>query len=96
MKSSGFDQSDLISFNFREKSHWVPKGQKLYFTVPQTDTGGLVEKTKVIGRRMIKELGTKARRNLWEMPCHASGRSKSLFSSCLSKTQVPAKPKGNV
>ena len=44
-------------------------GQNSYFTVPQTDTGGLVEKTKAIGRKMFKELGKKARRNLWEMPC---------------------------
>ena len=34
-----------------------------------TDTGGLVENTKAIGRRMFKELGKKAGRNLWEMPC---------------------------
>jgi len=64
-----------------------------------TDTGGLVEKTKVIERRWIKELGTKARRNLWEMPClrcKSGGRSESVLSDCLSKTQVSAKPKGNV
>ena len=29
------------------------------------------ESTKAIGRRMFKELGKKARRNLWEMPCLA-------------------------
>ena len=69
-----------------------------YFTVPHTDTGGLVEKTKAIGRKMFKELGTKAGRNLWEMPCHESyrGHSKRILSDCLSKTQVPAKPKGKV
>lgn len=44
-------------------------GKNSYFTVPQTDTGGLVEKTKAIERKMFKELGKKARRNLWEMPC---------------------------
>lgn len=44
------------------------RGKNVCFTVPQTDTGGLVEKTKAIGRKMIKELGTKAGRNLWEMP----------------------------
>ena len=38
-----------------------------------TDTGGLVEKTKVIERKRIKELGNTARRNLWEMPCPAIG-----------------------
>ncbi len=31
----------------------------------------MVEKTKAIGRKMFKELGKKARRNLWEMPCPA-------------------------
>ncbi len=36
-----------------------------------TDTGGLVEYTKAIGRKIVKELGKKARRNLWEMPCPA-------------------------
>ena len=41
----------------------------IYATVPQTDTGGLVEKTKANGRVFVKELGKKARRNLWEMPC---------------------------
>jgi len=45
------------------------EGQNSYFTVPYTDTGGLVEKTKAIGRKMVKELGKKSRRNLWEMPC---------------------------
>ena len=37
-------------------------------SVPYTDTGGLVEKTKAIERKMFKELGKKAGRNLWEMP----------------------------
>jgi hypothetical protein len=47
---------------------------------------------------MIKELGKKAGRNLWEMPCLAEmrGYNKRLLSDCLSKTQVPAKPKGKV
>ena len=34
-----------------------------------TDTGGLVENTKAIGRRMIKEFGKKAGRKLCKMPC---------------------------
>ena len=68
-----------------------------YFTVPYTDTGGLVEKTKAIGRRMVKELGKKAGRNLWEMPYHVHhGHSKRVLSDCLSKTQVPAKAKADV
>jgi hypothetical protein len=75
----------------------LPQGsQKSSSTVPQTDTGGQVEKTKTIGRKRIKELGKKTRRKLCKMPSHASGRSESLFSDCLSKTQVPAKPKGKV
>ncbi len=65
---------DSSVFNFQEKSHWIPRaieGKNVYITVPQTDTGGQVEKTKTIGRRMIKELGKKTGRNLWEMPCLA-------------------------
>ena len=45
----------------------------LFYTVPQTDTGGLVEYTKAYGITMVKELGKKAGRNLWEMPCPAFG-----------------------
>ena len=65
-------RGNLIAFSFRENPHCVvPQGMtNSYFTVPHTDTGGLVEKTKAIGRKMFKELGTKAGRNLWEMPCH--------------------------
>ena len=40
----------------------------IYFSVPQTDTGGLVENTKAIGRKQFKELGKTIGRNLWEMP----------------------------
>ena len=43
--------------------------EKLKVSVPQTDTGGLVEYTKAIGRKRFKELGKTAGRNLWEMPC---------------------------
>ena len=63
---------NLVAFSFQEKHHWVNPERELtnsYFSVPQTDTGGLVEKTKAIERKMFKELGKKARRNLWEMPC---------------------------
>ena len=42
--------------------------KNVYFTVPTSDTGGLVEKTKANGRKMVKELGNKAGRNLLEMP----------------------------
>jgi hypothetical protein len=62
--------NNMIAFSFRETPHCVRRKarQNVYFTVPHTDTGGLVEQTKVIGRKMVKELGKKARRNLWEMP----------------------------
>ena len=42
-------------------------------SVPQTDTGRLVEYTKAIGRKQFKELGKTAGRNLWEMPYPAFG-----------------------
>ena len=42
--------------------------EELTISVPQTDTGGLVEYTKANGRKRFQELGNTARRNLWEMP----------------------------
>jgi hypothetical protein len=70
----------------------------LDISVPQTDTGGLVENTKAIGRKWFKELGKIAGRNLWEMPCldTTSGPQQKTLTGCLTKTQVSAKPKGNV
>ena len=58
-------------FSVQEKSHRGPTqvGPDLKISVPQTDTGGLVENTKAIGRKRFKELGKTAGRNLWEMPC---------------------------
>jgi hypothetical protein len=38
------------------------------FIVPQTDTGGLVEKTKANERTMVKELGKKAGRTFGRWP----------------------------
>ncbi len=38
---------------FQEK----PLSVSLYRTVPQTDTGGLVENTKALERTRVKELG---------------------------------------
>ena len=35
----------------------------------KTDTGGWVEKTKAIGRKMVKELGKLTGRKLCKMPC---------------------------
>ena len=62
--------NELTDFSFREKLHYVARQ---CYIVPYriTDTGGLVEYTKAIGRKIVKELGKKARRNLWEMPCRA-------------------------
>jgi hypothetical protein len=34
-----------------------PRKQPLHQTVPETDTGGLVEHTKALERTMLKELG---------------------------------------
>ena len=66
-------------------------------SVPQTDTGGLVENTKANGRKRFKELGKLAGRNLWEMPYpEQSGSQQKTLTGCLTKTQVSAKPKGNV
>ena len=70
---------------------------KLILTVPQSDTGGQVEYTKVNGRTIFKELGKKARRIFGR--CRASsnrGRSERLSSDCLSKTQGSANLKGEV
>ena len=63
-------QVDIFQFPRKVSLPLLPQGdwENVYITVPQTDTGGLVEKTKANGRQMIKELGNKARRNLWEMP----------------------------
>ena len=54
----------MLHFNLQEKIR--EKCSFLPYRI--TDTGGLVEKTKAIGRKMIKELGNKSGRNLWEMP----------------------------
>ncbi len=42
--------------------------QDLKQAVPQTDTGGLVEKTKASERKRFKELGKQAGRNLGRCP----------------------------
>ena len=66
-------------------------------SVPQTDTGGLVEYTKANGRKWLKELGNSAGRNLREMPFPPQGGiQQKTLTDCLTKTQVSAKPKGNV
>ena len=49
----------ILTNNLQEKvREWVFKK-----AVPQTDTGGLVEKTKAIERKKFKELGKKTTRN---------------------------------
>ena len=70
MESFRAIEDNAIDFSFPETLHYVFARKQSYILPYRiTDTGGLVEKTKVIGRRRFKELGTKARRNLWEMPC---------------------------
>ena len=65
----------------------------IYVTVPQTDTGGLVEKTKANGRVFVKELGKKARRKFAIcLAIRKGGRSESFPSDCLPKTQLSANP----
>ena len=44
-------------------------------TVPQTDTGGLVENTKAIEKTISKELGKTAGRKLCKMPFLPQGRT---------------------
>ena len=92
--------NNSADFSSQEKSHWgADSAPDSNDSVPQTDTGGLVEYTKAIGRKRFKELGKTAGRNLWEMPCQVpSGTWPQLktLTDCLTKTQVSAKPKGNV
>gem|GEM_PF-1622189 len=87
---------------FFKKASLGPKfyeGKNSNLTVPQTDTGGLVEKTKVIERRDFKELGKKTGRKLARCPprsVYMNGVQQKLLADCLTKTQVSAKPKGKV
>ena len=60
-------------------------------SVLKTDTGGLVEYTKANGRTFVKELGKKSRRKFARcLSRRKAGRSESIPSDCLSKTQVSA------
>ena len=66
-------------------------------TVPKTDTGGLDEKSKAIGRRRFKELGKKAGRKISRCPgSNFRPYNKRLLVDCLPKTQVCAKAKAEV
>ena len=68
-KSSFQKKGQLQKFQFPGKaSLFHRKVESLIVSVPQTDTGGLVENTKVIRRKRFKELGKTTGRNLWEMP----------------------------
>ena len=106
MKASYDENSEFIEGNqstlsFREKCRKESafRQQEAVKSVPQTDTGRLVEYTKAIGRKRLKELGKTAGRNLWEMPCQIPAGiwpQRKTLADCLSKTQVSAKPKGNV
>ena len=63
----------------------------IFLAVPQTDTGGEVEKTKAFGRRQFKELGKKAGRKFVRCPApRERGYNKRLLCDCLTKTQVCA------
>ena len=56
-----------------------------------------MEKTKVGEKRMFQEFGKKVTRNFGRWVARRKvGCNKSLLVDCLSKTQVPAKPKGTV
>ena len=89
-----------MQFSVLEKSliGFLSQDKKTFFiSVPQTDTGGLVENTKASGRKQFKELGKTAGRNLWEMPFPPQGGTqRKTLTDCLTKTQVSEKPKGNV
>ena len=64
-------------------------------SVPQTDTGRWEENSKANGRRVVKELG-KITRNLGRRGAPARGPQRIGPGDCLAKTQVSAKPKGEV
>lgn len=51
-----FRPKSIIQEKFLEKHIYV----KVYQSVPQTDTGGKVEKTKANERNMVQELGKTA------------------------------------
>ena len=57
-----------VSFGWRDSASFLgprkSSQSEYYVSVPQTDTGELVEYTKVDERTSLKELGKLARRNL--------------------------------
>ena len=55
-KDCGFGQSQFVVERFPEKYICA----RVYQSVPQTDTGGKVEKTKAHERNMVQELGKTA------------------------------------
>ena len=64
MRSPAFCADNLKDFSLLKKVSLAEKT----IAVPQTDTGGLVEKTKASERRRFKELGKSAGRNLGICP----------------------------
>jgi len=72
MESPKGNQRAILHISFSKKNLIVVfifmMGTTLNVSVPQTDTGRLVENTKAIGRKRFKELGKIAGRNLREMP----------------------------
>ena len=66
-------------------------------TVPQTDTGGLVEYTKASEKTFLKELGNITGRTFGRCPPPIqSGAQLTTPGDCLTKTQVSAKSKDEV
>ena len=85
MESSLATGDDLNPFSFQEKPHYGRRKtcQNAYFSVPQTDTGGRVEYTQVIGLTTVKELGNRNVRNFGirtAQPIHALEKPNEVFS----------------
>jgi len=64
MALRSFVRSGVERFQLSRKD----SSRGLNLTVPQTDTGGLVENTKAIEKTISKELGKTAGRKLCKMP----------------------------
>ena len=65
-------------------------------TVPQTDTGGLVEYTKASEKTFLKELGNITGRTFGRCPPVAIRAQLMTPGDCLTKTQLSAKSKDEV
>ena len=49
--------SKVVRSYWIDRAAWMSLEIALHETVPQTDTGGLVEHTKALERTLLKELG---------------------------------------